>query len=126
MVRVAVIDLEKRMAVVRADDDGTAGFPHALRGTLAAMLSEPTWHIVVALDDAKVPPESVAEVLRQASGWARECGCTLTVASFSDVGRIAAAAAAGRDLDHDLDLAAFRPDLALGATGGSAAESPDA
>lgn len=100
MVRVAVIDLEKRIAVVRADNDGTAGFPHALRGTLAALLSEPTWHVVVALDDATVPSPAVAEVLRQASGWAREQGCRLTVASFSDVGRVAAAAAAGRE--HDL------------------------
>ena len=97
MVRVAVIDLERRLAVVRADDNGAPGFPHALRGTLAAMLSEPTWHVVVALDDVTEPRPAVAEVLRQAAGWARERGCRLSVASFTDVGRVASAAAHGRE-----------------------------
>lgn len=87
MVRVAVIDLERRTAVVRADDDGAAGFPHALRGTLAAMLSDPTWHVIVALGDDRAPRPEVATVLRQASEWARDGGCRLSVASWRDVGR---------------------------------------
>jgi hypothetical protein len=93
---VAVIDLERRTAVVRADDDGAAGFPHALRGTLAALLTDPTWHVIVALGDGRAPRSEVANVLRQASEWAREGGCRLSVASWSDVGRLGTIPAAER------------------------------
>jgi hypothetical protein len=82
-----VLDLERRMAVVRADDDGKDAFPHALRGTLAAMLTEPTWHVVVALGHAEAPRDAVSEVLRQAAGWASEGGCRLSVASLRDLGQ---------------------------------------
>ena len=88
MVRVAVIDLERRTAVVRADDTGAPGFPHALRGTLAAMLSEPEWHVVVAFGDDSPPRPEVAAVLIQAGDWAREGGCRLSVASLRDVGHV--------------------------------------
>lgn len=88
MVRVAVIDLEQRTAVVRADDDGAPGFPHALRGALAAMLAEPSWHVVVAIGDDRPPRPEVATVLRQAADWAREGGCRLSVSSLRDVGRL--------------------------------------
>ena len=88
MVRVAVIDLERRMAVVRADDDGKEAFPHALRGTLAAMLTEPTWHVVVALDEPDAPRAAVADVLTQARAWADEGGCRLSVSSWHDIGAV--------------------------------------
>ncbi len=88
MVRVAVIDLERRLAVVRADDDGAAGFPHALRGTLAALLSDPTWHVVVAFGDDAPPRAEVASVLKQADAWAAEAGCRLSVAAWRDMGRV--------------------------------------
>lgn len=87
MVRVAVIDLERRMAVVRADDDGADGFPHALRGTLAALFVEPAWHVVVALGD-EAPRPVVADVLRQARIWALEAGCRLSVASLREIGDV--------------------------------------
>jgi len=85
VVRVAVIDLERRMAVVRADDAGREAFPHALRGTLAAMLTEPRWHVVVALGDPDSPRAEVSEVLRQAAGWASEGDCRLSVASLREL-----------------------------------------
>lgn len=84
-VQVAVLDLERRVAVVRAGDDGGDAFPHVLRGTLAAMFAEPTWHVVVAFE-WEVPTRSrVLEVLAQARTWAAERGCHLTVTAAADV-----------------------------------------
>jgi hypothetical protein len=80
-VELALVDLDRRLAVVRADDDGFPSFPHALRGTLAAMLAVPTWHVIVAFDPASARPfrPPVAAVVDQATRWARERNCRLTV-----------------------------------------------
>lgn len=85
MVRVSVLDLERRITVVRADDDGRPAFPHVLRGVLAAMLAEPTWHVVVAFADGLPLRPEVTEVLDQAKRWAGERECALTVTSLRDV-----------------------------------------
>jgi hypothetical protein len=84
---VAVIDLERRVAVVRAGDDGGDAFPHALRGTLAAMLAEPTWHVVVAFEAEGPARPEVARVIDQAREWARQARCRLSVTSYGDVAR---------------------------------------
>jgi len=89
MVRVAVLDLERRVAVVRAHDDGSDQFPHRLRGTLAGMLAVPTWHVVVAFMDDAPPSHRTGEVLVQAARWAHDGGCRLTVTSLSDLAQLA-------------------------------------
>jgi len=83
-VRLSVVDLVRRIAVVRVCDDGRDAFPHVLRGTLAAMLAEPTWHVVVAEERHGPPREAVCEVLDQATKWAAERGCRLSVAPLRD------------------------------------------
>ena len=84
-VRLSSVDLVRRTAVVRVADDGRDEFPHALRGTLAALFDAPTWHVVVAFErDAPVRPE-VSEVLDQARGWAAERDCRLSVTPLRDV-----------------------------------------
>jgi DUF917 family protein len=82
-VRVAVLDLDRRVAVVRAGDDDGRAFPHVLRGTLAAMFAEATWHVVVAFDDEVPERPEVLEVLAQASDWARDRACRLTVTTVA-------------------------------------------
>jgi hypothetical protein len=84
-VKVSVLDLERRIAVIHAEDDGTDAFPHVLRGTLAAMLAEATWHVVVAFAWEVPDRPRVAEVLAQADRWARDRGCRLTVGTIADV-----------------------------------------
>ena len=85
-VRVAVLDLDRRVAVVRAVDNGEDTFPHVLRGTLAAMFAEATWHVVVAFDDDAPVRPAVREVLTQATLWAAERGCRLTVTTLAGAG----------------------------------------
>jgi hypothetical protein len=84
-VRLSVLDLDRRIAVVRAADDGYDGFPHVLRGTLAAMLADATWHVVVAFEDDRAPRPEVAAVLDQAGRWARDAGCRLSVTTLRNV-----------------------------------------
>lgn len=84
-VRLAVLDLVRRVAVVRVTDDARDELPHMLRGTLAAMLSEPTWHVVVALEGDAPIRHPVAAVLDQAQAWAAERGCRLSVAPLREV-----------------------------------------
>ena len=87
MVKLSAVDLLRRVAVVRVQDDGRDELlPHALRGTLAAMLSEPTWHVVVAFENGTPPRDTVEEVLDQARGWAGEQDCRLTVTSPQGAG----------------------------------------
>jgi hypothetical protein len=89
-VRLAVVDLVRQVAVVRVADDGRAEFPHALRGTLAAMLAVPAWHVVVVFaNDAPPHDGKVEAVLDQAQKWAAERGCRLSVTRLRDVGRVA-------------------------------------
>lgn len=88
VVRVAVLDLERRIAVIQAYDDGTDTFPHRLRGTLAGMLAEPTWHLVVAFMQEGAPRSEVAAVLIQAARWATEGECRLTVTSLRDIAHL--------------------------------------
>lgn len=84
-VRLSDVDLVRRIAVVRIADDGRDAFPHVLRGTLAAMLAEPTWHVFVA-DERDGPPRDVVRaVLNQAHDWAAERDCRLSVASLKIV-----------------------------------------
>ena len=85
MVRLSVVDLIRRVAVVRVVDDSRDEFPHVLRGTLAGLFSEPTWHVVVAFDDDQPPRHAVAAVLDQAKAWAAERQCRLSVAALRDV-----------------------------------------
>jgi hypothetical protein len=84
---VAVIDLERRVAVLRADDDGAQAFPHALRGALAAMLAEPTWHVVLAFDDEVPERDAVNDVIDQARQWADERRCRLSVTTYAGLAR---------------------------------------
>lgn len=108
MVRVAVIDLERRVAVVRAGDDGADAFPHALRGTLAAMLADPRWHVVVAFEAEGPARPEVAGVIDQAREWARRGGCRLSVTSLSDVPRLTAAVSDGAGEESVVDVSASR------------------
>lgn len=78
-VELAVLDLVRRVAVVRAVDDGHATFPHVLRGALAAMLADHTWRVVVAFDPGTSLRPAVADVVEQAKRWAAERQCVLTV-----------------------------------------------
>ncbi len=89
-VRVSVLDLDRRIAVVSAADDGYEAFPHVLRGTLAAMFAEATWHVVVAFEDEGPPRAAVAEVLAQAARWAAERDCRLTVTTQREAGAVTA------------------------------------
>ena len=82
---MARIDLDSRVAVVRVHDDGTTSFPHALRGSLAGMLTDTGWHVVLAFQPEVPDRAEVTEVLDQARGWAAENGCRLSVAAFRDV-----------------------------------------
>jgi hypothetical protein len=84
-VRLSVLDLDRRIAVIRAVDDGLDAFPHVLRGTLAAMLADATWHLVVAFDDYAPKRPEVAEVIDQAERWAKDAGCRFTVTTLRDV-----------------------------------------
>ena len=83
-VRVAVLDLDRRIAVVRVSDDGCDAFPHVLRGTLAAMFAEASWHVVVAFEEDDPPRDAVAAVLDQAAKWAAERDCRFTVTTVRD------------------------------------------
>lgn len=85
-VRVSVLDLDRRVAVVRAVDDGQDTFPHVLRGTLAAMFAEPTWHVVVAFDEPLPYRPEVRDVLAQAASWASDRACRFTVTTLADAG----------------------------------------
>lgn len=84
-VRLSVVDLVNRTAVVRVADDGRDEFPHVLRGTLAALFDEPTWHVVVALEQDEPVRAEVGEVLDQARRWADERDCRLSVTALRDV-----------------------------------------
>lgn len=89
MVKLSAVDLLRRVAVVRVQDDGRDELlPHALRGTLAAMLSEPTWHVVVAFESGTPPRDPVARVLAQAHRWAGEQDCRLTVTNPEGAGTV--------------------------------------
>ena len=89
MVTLSAVDLLRRVAVVRVEDDGRDELlPHALRGTLAAMLSEPTWHVVVAFGTAAPHREHVTRVLDQARNGAGELDCRLTVTTMHGVGTV--------------------------------------
>ncbi len=84
-VRLATVDLVRRTAVVRVVDDGRQDLPHALRGTLAALFDEPTWHVVVAFERDDPVRDDVLVVLDQAKGWAEERGCRLSVTPVRDL-----------------------------------------
>jgi hypothetical protein len=84
-VRLSVLDLDQRVAIVRAVDDGHDGFPHVLRGTLAAMLADATWDLVVAFDGLEPQRPAVEEVLDQARRWAADVDCAFTVTTLRDV-----------------------------------------
>jgi hypothetical protein len=84
-VRLSVLDLDRRIAIVRAVDDGHDGFPHVLRGTLAAMLADASWDLVVAFDDLAAQRPAVEQVLDQARGWAKDADCRFTVTTLRDV-----------------------------------------
>ncbi|HVF03753.1 MAG TPA: hypothetical protein VNA20_02830 [Frankiaceae bacterium] len=90
-VRLSSVDLDRRTAVVRVADAEGDDVPHALRGTLAALLHEPTWHVVVAFErcerDLPLRPE-LGEVLDQARGWAAERDCRLSVTPLRDVRQV--------------------------------------
>ena len=88
-VRMALVDLVRRVAVVRVADDGRDELPHILRGTLAALLAEPRWHVVVAFDDDGPRRHKVGAVLDQARAWAVEADCRFSVTNVRDVGRVA-------------------------------------
>ena len=87
-VRLLMVDLVRRTAVVRVADDGRDEFPHVLRGTLAALFDEPTWHVVVAFEDDTPPRPAVGDVLDQARGWAAERACRLSVTPLRDVAAV--------------------------------------
>lgn len=87
-VRLATVDLVHRVAVVRVVDDGRDELPHVLRGTLAALFDEPTWHVVVAFERDGDPRPAVAAVLEQARRWADERGCRLSVTALRDVAAV--------------------------------------
>jgi hypothetical protein len=89
-VRVSVLDLDRRIAVVQAEDNGYDTFPHVLRGTLAAMFAESTWHVVVAFDDDQPPRREVAAVLDQAKVWSHERRCRLTVTTRGEIDDVTA------------------------------------
>lgn len=78
-MRLALVDLDHRIAVVRAADDGADCYPHVLRGTLVALFVEPGWHVVVAFDQGVAMRPAVDYVLDQAREWAYEHECLLTV-----------------------------------------------
>lgn len=84
-VRLASIDLVGRVAVVRVADDGRDVFPHVLRGALAAMLAEATWHVVVARESDDPLRHAVTDVLDQARRWAAERDCRLSVTRLRDL-----------------------------------------
>lgn len=84
-VRLATVDLVRRTAVVRVVDDGREELPHALRGTLAALFDEPTWHVVVAFEREQPVRDDVLAVLGQAKEWADERGCRLSVTPARDL-----------------------------------------
>lgn len=89
VVKLSAVDLLRRVAVVRVADDGRDELlPHALRGTLAAMLSEPTWHVVVAFETEAPHRDSVTQVLDQARHWAGEQDCRLTVTTLRGVATV--------------------------------------
>jgi hypothetical protein len=82
---VARIDLNRRVAVLRVAEEVTPTFPHALRGSLAAMTSEAGWHVVVAFQhDVPYRPE-VTGVIDQARKWAADTGCRLSVTTVGAI-----------------------------------------
>ena len=85
MVRLSSIDLDRHVAVVRVRDDGRDAIPHALRGTLAAMFTDPSWHVVVAFDHDLPGNGRVGDVLDQARTWAGERDCVLSVTRYGDI-----------------------------------------
>ncbi|HEU0132375.1 MAG TPA: hypothetical protein VFQ85_15435 [Mycobacteriales bacterium] len=88
-VRLSVLDLDRRIAVVRVSDDGDPSFVHVLRGTLAAMIDDASWHIVVAFMDEEPPRPAVVAVLDQARRWAGDAGCRLSVTTLRDLSWVA-------------------------------------
>lgn len=91
-VRLAVIDLVRRVAVVSVLDDGSKELPHVLRGTLAGLLGEPGWHVVAAFDPDGPARPAMSAVLDQAMAWAGEHNCRLSVTPLRDVGIVATGA----------------------------------
>ena len=87
-VRLSAVDLVHRTAVVRVADDGRDEFPHVLRGTLAALFDEPTWHVVVAFEQETPVRDEVNDVLDQDRRWADERDCRLSVAPLRDVAAV--------------------------------------
>jgi hypothetical protein len=88
-VRLSVLDLDRRVAIVRAADDGYDGFPHVLRGTLAGMFADATWHLVVAFEDDTPHRPEVVAVIDQARRWASDAHCEFTVTTLRDVAAVA-------------------------------------
>ena len=84
-VRLSMVDLVRRTAVVRVIDDGRQEVPHVLRGTLAALFDEPTWHVVVAFERDHAVRDEVVAVLEQARRWAEEGRCRLSVTASRDL-----------------------------------------
>ena len=88
-VRLSVVDLVHRVAVVSVIDDGSDALPHVLRGTLAGLFAEPGWHVVAAFDPDGPARSAVSVVLDQATVWADERGSRLSVTRVRDVGTVA-------------------------------------
>ena len=88
-VRLSVVDLVRRVAVVSVRDDGSNELPHVLRGTLAGLLGEPGWHVVAAFHPDGPGRPAVSAVLDQATAWATEHGCRFSVTPLRDVGVVA-------------------------------------
>ena len=87
-IRLSVVDLVRRVAVVSVVDDGSDELPHVLRGTLAGLLGEPGWHVVAAFDPDGPARSEVSSVLDQATVWADERGAWLSVTPLRDIGSI--------------------------------------
>ena len=84
-VRVTMVDLNRRTAVVHASDDEHPAFSHVLRGTLAAMLADPGWHVTLVFDGVVPERPAVAGVVDQAQRWAVANGCRLSVTTTTGV-----------------------------------------
>ena len=83
-VRVERIDLNRRVAVLRVNES-IESFPRALRGALAAMVSDSGWHVVVAFQHGVPSRPDVTDVIEQARKWAADTGCRLSVTTVGAV-----------------------------------------